>query len=540
MAEAAIAPHVDDDVAVEFLAVFDRQLAGEGHGFGIVAIDVQDRRLDALGDIGRVGRGPRELRARGKADLVVDDEMQAAAGIVAAHPGKSEAFPHDALAGKGRIAVDQHGQHLVVPDFIIANRLLRAHLAQHHRIDRFQMRGVGHQAHMHLDLVERTIGAGAEMIFDVARSADLVGGRRTAGEFVEDHAIGFAHHIGEDVQPPAMGHAVDDLAHAVGAAIFDHRFQSGDHAFAAVEAETLGPDIFLGEEFLELFAADHGLQNRPLAFGRELDFLVLALELVLQEAALLDIGDMHVFDADATAIIGLQRRQQLADGHPFETEIAAEIDFLVLLAVEFMPFERQILGQLMRGQTQRIELGGKMPAHTIEPHQQHGAQGIAGGFLDRTRIGRLARLFERALHLDLHRGGIERLGQLVLALPANQRPALALPRRPGLGALRSEVVIFVAHDSDFRESQRKLGPRSGWRNAHTMCTCPARSSQSGFKVWIFSIFHARFQAFICRSNIRAWWRLSNRSNQTRRWQLYRLAKLETWPMRCCSMRLARS
>ena len=33
MAEPAIAPHVDHDIAAEGLAVLDRQLAGEGHGF---------------------------------------------------------------------------------------------------------------------------------------------------------------------------------------------------------------------------------------------------------------------------------------------------------------------------------------------------------------------------------------------------------------------------------------------------------------------------------------------------------------------------
>jgi hypothetical protein len=46
VAEAAIAPHVDDDVALERLPIFDGELAGEGHRFRIVAVDVQDRRLD--------------------------------------------------------------------------------------------------------------------------------------------------------------------------------------------------------------------------------------------------------------------------------------------------------------------------------------------------------------------------------------------------------------------------------------------------------------------------------------------------------------
>jgi hypothetical protein len=114
MAEAAIAPHVDHDVALELLAELDRDLAGEGHRFGIVAVDVEDRRLDALGDVRRIGRGARELRARREADLVVDDEVDAAAGIVAADAREAEAFPDDALARHRRVAMDQHGQDLLV------------------------------------------------------------------------------------------------------------------------------------------------------------------------------------------------------------------------------------------------------------------------------------------------------------------------------------------------------------------------------------------------------------------------------------------
>ena len=111
VAEAAIAPHVDDDVAVEGLAELDRQLAAEGDRFRIVAVDVQDRRLDALGDVRRIGRRARELRAGGEADLVVDDEMDRSARPVAGQAGETEAFPDDALAGERGVAVEQDRQH---------------------------------------------------------------------------------------------------------------------------------------------------------------------------------------------------------------------------------------------------------------------------------------------------------------------------------------------------------------------------------------------------------------------------------------------
>jgi hypothetical protein len=51
MAEAAVAPHVDHDIAVECLAEFDRDLARKGHRFGVVAIHVENRCLNALGNI---------------------------------------------------------------------------------------------------------------------------------------------------------------------------------------------------------------------------------------------------------------------------------------------------------------------------------------------------------------------------------------------------------------------------------------------------------------------------------------------------------
>src|SRR6185295_14161296 len=98
VAEAAIAPHVHHDVAAESLAIVDGELAGEGHRLRVVAVDGDDRRLHPLGDVRRVRRTAPELRAGGEADLVVDDEVDAAAGVVAAHPGKAEAFPDDALS----------------------------------------------------------------------------------------------------------------------------------------------------------------------------------------------------------------------------------------------------------------------------------------------------------------------------------------------------------------------------------------------------------------------------------------------------------
>ena len=110
------------------------------------------------------------------------------------------------------------------------------------------------------------------------------------------------------------------------AAIFDDRFERGDGAFAAVEAEPFGPDIFAGEELFPLLAVDHLLEDRLLALGGEGDGRVLALHPVLQEAALGEVVDVHIFEADMAAVIGLEHVDDLAHRGALEAERAAEPD----------------------------------------------------------------------------------------------------------------------------------------------------------------------------------------------------------------------
>ena len=111
VAETPVAEHVDDHRALEFHPVFGRNLGGVNHRFRIVAVDVEDQRLDHLGDVGRIRRRARVARIGGESDLVVDDEVQRAAGAVALQIRQPETFRHHALAGEGGIAVHEQRQH---------------------------------------------------------------------------------------------------------------------------------------------------------------------------------------------------------------------------------------------------------------------------------------------------------------------------------------------------------------------------------------------------------------------------------------------
>lgn len=149
VAELAEADDVDHDVLLELLAEFDRQRGDQGHGLGIVAIDVEDRRLDHLEDVGAVKRGTVVARVgRGEADLVVDDQVYRAARAVAASLREVEHFLVNALAGHGGVAVDQHRQHLLLVG-VAATDLAGIHRALDHRVDDLEVRGVERERQVH-------------------------------------------------------------------------------------------------------------------------------------------------------------------------------------------------------------------------------------------------------------------------------------------------------------------------------------------------------------------------------------------------------
>ncbi len=112
---AAVADQVDDDVLVERLAVLERQPRDADARLGVVAVHVEDRRLDHPRDVGAVERGARRAGRGGEADLVVDDQVDRAAGAVAAQLREVERLRDHALAGERRVAVDQQREHGVRP-----------------------------------------------------------------------------------------------------------------------------------------------------------------------------------------------------------------------------------------------------------------------------------------------------------------------------------------------------------------------------------------------------------------------------------------
>src|SRR5581483_1067735 len=74
-----VADHVDDDVLLKLLPVVESNLRDADSSFGIVAIDMENRRLHAASYVGRVRRRAGLVRKRREPDLVIDDQVDGAA-----------------------------------------------------------------------------------------------------------------------------------------------------------------------------------------------------------------------------------------------------------------------------------------------------------------------------------------------------------------------------------------------------------------------------------------------------------------------------
>ena len=380
MAVPAIADDVQHDVGGEAHAELRRHARTEHHRFRIVAVDVQDRRLDRLGHVGAIQAGIGVRRHGGEADLVVDHHVHGAAGAVADQLAHRQRLIHQALAGKRRVAVHQDRHHRAAPLRVARLVLPRPHLADHHRVDRFQVRRVGLQRQVHRMAGDLDIGGGAQVVLHVAGALHVVRLEAAALELAEHGGERLLHDVHQRVQPAAMRHADGDLLHAGVRHRLDDGVQRGDGDLAAFQAEALGGDVALLAEHLEAFRFGQLLQDFPLAAGVEGAVPGGAFHLALDPGFLLRILDVHELDADRAAIGVAQDLHDLAQRCGFPPQHVVDEDRLVQVGIGEAVGSVVQLGMRRRHhQAERIEARLEMAAHAVGADQHQRAQAGDGG-----------------------------------------------------------------------------------------------------------------------------------------------------------------
>ena len=304
----AVAPQLDERVAVEALPEVDGEIDDLADGLGILAVDVEDRDLEHARDVGRVGRRLGVLRRGREADLVVDDDVDGAAHAVAVELRHVERLGDDALAREGRVAVEQERQAAraaAVADAV----LLGAHAALHDGVDPLEVARVERERQVDLVRVravragERPIDRVAEVVLHVAARA-LVGRSesclsRNSAKICEG---GFLSTLASTLRRPRCAMPMTISTTFERAARSMRRSSSGMRLSAALHREALGAEELVLEELLEDLGADDLLEQAHAVGAREREPVARALHAALQPPAQLDVVQVGELDADLCGV----------------------------------------------------------------------------------------------------------------------------------------------------------------------------------------------------------------------------------------------
>ena len=364
----AVAPEaheVDHDVALEALPVLGGQAHHVDAGLGVVPVHVEDGDVEHLRDGRGVDARARVLGVGGVADLVVDDDVDGAAGVVAPEPREVQRLCHHALRSHRRVAVDDQRKHLA-PVLPVEALLLGARPSLHHRVDDLEVAGVEGQAE-----VDALPGGGghvrgeAQVILHVAPAHELPRVHRPV-ELAEDLIRALPQHVGEDVQPAAVGHADDDLLDAQLAAELEHGVEHRQERLTAVHAEALRALVLGVDEGLEGVGVGQRLEDPPLLRGARVQAVLGVLHPRHQPASARRVVERHVLHADVHAVGAAQPGEQLAelDPLPVGEDLGAVHHLVELLGAEGRVAGHRQVGDVVHlrtGTPQRIDLGEEVP-----------------------------------------------------------------------------------------------------------------------------------------------------------------------------------
>ncbi len=168
-----------------------------------------------------------------------------------------------------------------------------------------------------------------------------------------------------------------DFLHAEIAAALDDLFQRRNKRFGTIEAEALRAGVFDVEEFLEAFGFHELVEDGALALAREGDFLVAALDALLDPAFLRGIRDVHELDAERLAVGAAQDGDDLAHRREFEAEHLVEENLAIEIGFgEAIGARIEFFFVLLRLERERIELGVEVAANAVGADQHQRVDGI--------------------------------------------------------------------------------------------------------------------------------------------------------------------
>jgi len=145
MTHLSVSNHINDHVLVECLAVLSSEFESFSNVFHAVSVDVENRGVNALSNVGSVDTGSALVRSGGEADLIVNNYMNSASYVVVLQRLHLQGLLDHSLSGEGGVSVDLNWHHTVSVDLRSTEEmLLGASSSTDDRVDGLEMRRVGH------------------------------------------------------------------------------------------------------------------------------------------------------------------------------------------------------------------------------------------------------------------------------------------------------------------------------------------------------------------------------------------------------------
>jgi len=147
MAELPVTDQVDDNVTVEFLSELSGEFEGSLDILHRVSVDVENWRVNSLGNVGSIDTGSCLAGVSCETNLVVDNNVDGSTNLIVVERLHLQLLKDDTLTSHSSVTVHDDGNHFVSARFVAAERvLLSADAAHNHGVNSFQVGGVGQES----------------------------------------------------------------------------------------------------------------------------------------------------------------------------------------------------------------------------------------------------------------------------------------------------------------------------------------------------------------------------------------------------------
>src|SRR5699024_5984757 len=304
----------NEDILAEAATVLGRQLADPDNCFWVITVDVEDRAVKALSQVGGVvGRAGR-IWSGGETNLVVDHNVYGTAGGVATQLRQVDGLLDNAQASERSIAVQHQRNNRVSVVALVQDVLLCASHTNQDWVYCFQVGWVSGQGGLDFAVTEhlQVLTGSTQVALHVSGAPSRAAVQGT-DELSKQRRQRLGNEVAQDMQTSTVRHTDDNFIAALTRSGVNDGVHQRNQCFSALKREALLADVLGLQEVFECFCSVDLLQDvLLLSVGR---LRHASFEAVAQPLALIAVEDVRVFGTNLEGVGRAQAREYLTQLH---------------------------------------------------------------------------------------------------------------------------------------------------------------------------------------------------------------------------------